>query len=408
LNDDGLFLQWVQAYNVDAQAVRTIYATMAAVFPEVETWELAVNDLLLVASRKPIAHRADDLRARIAEEPHRTALAVAWRSIDLEGFLAHYVARSSFARKVAEGEGGRLNTDDRTLVEFGFARTAADDVALSGADIRKLARKLDLHRPADVDGVDWKRADELWSGFLVTEEEADNPPDDFDDDRKARINAQMSWLAGDASKALAFWQSQHHDPKSPSELAVVAESYASAGDDRARTYIERLRGYQPTEADAILARLLARQRKPEAAASELEAMFERHRRDVWPWMVISKHAFATLDEVAAADATLADRLYRAIALPLPVYLLEGLRLDTMLKIAMRTKLEVPCQETLRLFEPHVPWRKDVLEWRDACYRRDPSDRTLGPATASIAGRELAELLSESPAPFETGLVPATP
>src|SRR5262249_20573772 len=132
LNEGGLFLQWVQAYNVDGQAVRTIYATLASVFPEVETWELAVNDLLLVASGKPVSHRVDDLSARIAEEPFKSALAAAWRSIDLEGFLSHHVARSSLAKKVALAEQGRFNTDDRTLVEFGFARTAADNVALSG------------------------------------------------------------------------------------------------------------------------------------------------------------------------------------------------------------------------------------------------------------------------------------
>jgi spermidine synthase len=397
LGEDGLFLQWVQAYNVDGQAVRTIYATLASVFPEVETWELAVNDLLLVGSRKPVSHGADHLRARIAEEPFKSALEAAWRSVDLEGFLAHHVARPSLAKKVAEAERGRLNTDDRTLVEFGFARTAADNVALSGSDIRKLARSLDAHRPEGLEGeVDWKRVDELWSGFEVAEEETEDPPDDFDKDQKARVTAQSSFLAGDPSKALGWWQSQRHDPKSPTELAVVAESYASAGDDRARTYIEKLRVYQPTEAQLVYARMLARQGKNAEATAALEAGFERHRHDVWPWVVITRHAFTTADEVAAADPSMADRIYRAIASPLPVYLLEGTRLATMLKIAMRTKLAVPCAETLGLFEPYVPWRKDVLEWRKSCYQ--------GPSAASsTAGLDLADLLADTPAPFESGI-----
>ena len=399
LDADGLFLQWVQAYNVDGQAVRTIYATLGSVFPEVETWELAVNDLLLVASRKPISHRADDVRARIAEEPYRSALAVAWRSIDLEGFLAHYVARSSLTRVIAQAERGRLNTDDRTLVEFGFARSAADNDALSGDDVRDLARTLDAHRPDDFEGdVDWKRVDEQWAGFLVTEEEPRDPPDSFDDGQKARVKAESQFLAGDPSRTLSFWLSQRRDPQSPTELAVVAEAFASAGDERARAYIERLRAHQPTEAEAIYGRLLLRQGKAKEATSALEAMFERHRRDAWPWVVVTKHAFDTVSEIAAADPSLAERLYRAIASPLPVYLLEARRLETMLKIAMKTKLSVPCAETLRLFEPHVPWRKEVLEWRAACYR------TAGDSEASLASRELAELLLQSPVAFETGLV----
>jgi hypothetical protein len=311
--------------------------------------------------------------------------------------LAHHVARAELARTIAAAEKGRLNTDDRTLVEFGFARTSADEVALSGADVRRTARTMDVHRPRIEGDVDWKRVDEEWSTFLATEEEPDEVPADFDPDQKARVNAISSFLAGDAAKALAHWQSQRHDPKNPTELAVVAEAYASSADDRARTYIEKLRVYQPTEADAIYARLLARLGKPKDAAVALEGAFERHRHDVWPWVVITKHAFDTAEEVAAADPSTADRLYRAIGSPLPVYLYERRRLHAMLKIAMQTKLAVPCEETLRLFEPHVPWRKEVLEWRARCYG--------GTAKASLAENELAELVTESPRPFEAGLGP---
>ena len=53
LNPDGLFLQWVQAYEVDERTVSTVVATLASVFPEVEIWQVHHIDLLLVASRRP-------------------------------------------------------------------------------------------------------------------------------------------------------------------------------------------------------------------------------------------------------------------------------------------------------------------------------------------------------------------
>src|SRR5439155_17044467 len=34
LTDDGVFAQWVQAYEIDTRTLRTIYSTLAAVFPE--------------------------------------------------------------------------------------------------------------------------------------------------------------------------------------------------------------------------------------------------------------------------------------------------------------------------------------------------------------------------------------
>jgi spermidine synthase len=404
LEDDGLFLQWVQAYNVDGQAVRTIYATLASVFPVVETWELAANDLLLVASRKQITYIAPELRTRIGEEPYRSALAATWRAIDLEGFFAHYVASSSLAKTIADAEGGRKNTDDRTLVEFGFARMSADTSALSSQEIRKLARTQDEHRPRTFLGdIDWNRVDEAWASFLVAEEEPDDVPDHLDKDQKARIDAQAQIVSGDTARALAFWVSQRSEPHTPTELATVAEAYASAGDERARAYIDQLRTHQPTEAEAIHARLLTRQHKTKEAAAMLEAMFARHRHDVWPWAVTIRHAFDTVEELAAADPTLAERLYRAIASPLPAYLHENRRLGIMLKIAMQTRLPIPCTETLSPLEPHFPWRQDVLEWRSRCYA-DAKD-----ARAPLAARDVAEIVSQKPVPFASGLVkPASP
>jgi hypothetical protein len=338
------------------------------------------------------------LRARIAEEPYRAALAYAWRAVDLEAVFGHFVASSPFARHVADAEQGRLNVDDQTLVEFGFARMSADNMALSGKDIRKLARQRSEHRPRGFQGVlDWTRADEEWASFLVTEEETDVPPDFLGQEPKARLYAEAQFLAGDPAKAVAFWFSQKGDARTPTELAALAESLASAGDDRARTYIEKLRVYQPTEAQAVEARLLLRQGKPREATAAIEATFERHRRDAWPWEVIGKHAIDTAEEITRADPSMADRVYAALAQPLPVHLYEARRLGAMLRIAVHNKLEVPCARTLELFEPYVPWQREVLDWRAECYVG------AGDAKRRPALLDLAELKSQVPVAFETGL-----
>ena len=380
--------------------MRTVYATLASVFPEVETWELEADDLLLIGSAFADRLRRQMRFARASPKSlTRPRCPTRGAPIDLEGFFAHYVARSSMAEALAAAEHGRLNTDDRTLVEFGFARMAADNDALSGKEIRSLARGRLEHRPASFDGdIDWSRVDEEWASFLVAEEEAEDLPDFLDKEARARLYAQAQFLEGNSDKTVSFWLSQRRDPHNPTELAALAEALANAGDDRARTHIEKLRVYQPTEAAAVYARLLARQGKTKEAAAALEATFERYRHDAWPWDVIGRHAFTTVDEVTAADPSTAERLYQAISHPLPVYLNEGRRLDVMLKIAMRTKLEVPCAKTLEPFEPHVPWQKDLLEWRSQCYS------STGDARASLAARELAEWMSQKPAAFEAGLV----
>jgi spermidine synthase len=69
LAEDGLFLQWVQAYDVDDWTVATVVATLQSVFPEVQVWHVHQADLLLVGGRRPLRLDAERLRARMREEP---------------------------------------------------------------------------------------------------------------------------------------------------------------------------------------------------------------------------------------------------------------------------------------------------------------------------------------------------
>jgi hypothetical protein len=73
LNTGGIFLQWVQSYEVESDAIRMILATLADVFPRVEVWTTQVGDLLLVATTDTTPWDAGILRARIQTEPFKTA-----------------------------------------------------------------------------------------------------------------------------------------------------------------------------------------------------------------------------------------------------------------------------------------------------------------------------------------------
>ena len=145
LRDGGLFAQWVQMYEVDEQTIRTIYATLSSVFAHVETWQTQRGDLLLLSSAGPVSYDIPRLRARIAEEPYRSALAAVWRTADLEGFLAHYVAGPAVARDLAREQA--LNTDDRTLVEYAFARHLGLGRHFNIETVEKLARDRGEDRP---------------------------------------------------------------------------------------------------------------------------------------------------------------------------------------------------------------------------------------------------------------------
>jgi len=52
---------------------------------QVETWQTNHGDLVLLATVRPRGYNAAALRARISEEPYKTALANVWRVVDVTG-----------------------------------------------------------------------------------------------------------------------------------------------------------------------------------------------------------------------------------------------------------------------------------------------------------------------------------
>ena len=146
LAEDGLFLQWIQAYEIDARSLRSLYATFATELPVVESWQTLTSDLMLVGSRTPLRHDLQRLRRRVAEEPFRTALKDVWRTEGVEGVLARFVAGPAFAERL-RASGTPLNTDDRNTLEFGFARTLGVEGLLDMAAVRDAASEAGANHP---------------------------------------------------------------------------------------------------------------------------------------------------------------------------------------------------------------------------------------------------------------------
>ena len=61
LQPGGMFLQWLQGYEIDITAVRTVLRTLVDVFGHVEIWETSPADLVLVCSVEPLVYDAADL-----------------------------------------------------------------------------------------------------------------------------------------------------------------------------------------------------------------------------------------------------------------------------------------------------------------------------------------------------------
>jgi hypothetical protein len=405
LGEDGLFAQWLQAYNVDAQTIRTIYATLASVFPEVETWISQEADLLLIAGKRPMSYDVARLRARIAEEPWRTALARVWRVEDLEGVFARYVASADLARAVARLEGDRLNTDDMTRVEFGFARGLGfRDHQFEVAELRTVAAQQGFGHPLLEHGtLDRARLDDRAVAMQAAHGSA---PLDLAPEAPAalrhRSEAIEHWKDGDLAEALAAWRIQPDEPTDSIALAVLSESLADVGDAAAERYIQQLRPQHEVEADAYLARLRLNQHRVAEAADALDGAFQRAASDPWPLPLVLDRALDLAVDLAGRDRAAGERLLRRLARPFAVSLTNDRRQRTVVALAHSLDWPRLCQEALAPMEPDVPWDDDLLERRVRCYEATRNAR-LAQARA-----DLARYRANEPLPFASGLAPPTP
>lgn len=400
LSPGGIFVQWLQAYEVDPQTVRTVYATLGSVFGSVETFSGKNDDLLLVASEKPIRYDGDALRRRLSEEPFASAMQDAWRVTGLEGFLAHYVARDSLTRAIVRAEGGRLNRDDKNLVEFGFARSLGQGGLFQGDDLRALASQRGENRPP-VEGPepDWNLV--RWNAVIArTEENLPAPaPENVDD--VGRLAAHTAFLAGDLRQTMNAYLGGPWQPEGPLELAMLGEALADGGQPNTLDMIARLRPYQPAEADAILARYLWSQGKFKECYDACAAAIGRYRIDPWPLSALMQRFLAVAGDLPVRDPSLAPLVYELLTPPLPLSLLEDERLLMRASVAryLGAAREAEAFEPL---EPHFPWRRDLLEERVRVYEEVNHPR------ARQARKELETFNRQEPTAFAKGLEAAVP
>jgi spermidine synthase len=414
LNPDGLFIQWLQGYEVDGQTVRTVYATLAQVFPAVETWRTQSGDMLLMAGSRPIAFDVPRMRQRITQEPFRRATAKVWRATDLEGFLAHHIANSRFARAVAGAENGRINTDDQNLVEFSFGRTVGKHGLFGPSTLLALAQARGEERPDVVGGpVDWDAVEDQRISFTAAEgvepklpPVAPNEPPALQQ-RRLRAAALTLVLRGNPQGAVDTWRRQPRPPQDPSELLFMAGAYIDRGDAEAAKLVEQLRATQPVEAQALTAYMLWRQRRPVEAIEAMEATFAAYRNDPWPQMDIMRRLHTLAADVSRADVSgnAARRLYTVMRSPYVVHVLQETRKQTAMSLATiadeRTG-SLLAAEAIRQFEPHVPWEEPFLEARFNAYKRANDPQTVR------AYEQLVEFQLAEPFAFDLDLTPKPP
>jgi spermidine synthase len=413
LNPGGIFVQFLQAYEVDAPAIRTIYGTITRVFPEVETWQTSGGDLLLVGSRTPIAHRWETMEQKVRSEPFHSAVRNAWAVTDAAGVYARYVCGTSTARRLAAG--ARPNTDDRPLVEYAFARTLGVTGAFDVSELRAFARGRADDLPSAIRvaaGAQEIESERLSIGVLH-----DSKIDLhalLPSDLRLRGIAQIRYMEGGYADAWTIWQGQKTPPRTPLEMFTYVEPLAERGDQSAIPYINTLHEEFPIEAEVLLARLRWKSGRLDQGVAILSAAFEKYRSNPWVVPVVMRRAIGLAVDMAQAPEFVqaGAPLYSALEQPFAIEMFNEQRKSALMFIAERLAGGACSREfvsAIKSYEPHVPWQAIYLERRARCYRE------TGDPMAAQAERDLAKFrrgeprsLAELTAPVESVIDPSLP
>ncbi len=370
LGPDGVFMQWVQAYEVRADALRTIYATLGAVFPSVETWETVLGkDLAYVASKRPLTHDVGRVRERAEQEPYRTALAMVWGVGGAEGFYTGFVGNADFAAGFRSAGPARMNTDDLTVLEFELARSVGHGTSVNIAtEMQSVAAARGHARPAIVNGsLDWSLVEERRVTRAIAEGRPLRPPPAGTPDVNIRQQARQAYAAGNFAEARRLWLSQRDEPTMLGDIRLVAETLASGAHPRAPEYIESLRAWEPVEAEAVLALWHQRTGNPSAAIDHLTEAFRVYRRHPWANRALFTRAFNEATKVMVQDVRSAARVFDELSEPFAARALDLTRLQTRASIGLNPALDRLCVAALAPLEPHVPWDEALLRARVECY-----------------------------------------
>jgi len=398
LADGGIFLQWVQAYAIDSQTLLAIMATLAKVFPSVEIWRMAPSDLLLVATRAPLVHDVAQARARIEQEPFRTALLGAWSTTTLEGVLAHHVARPSLVRRAADLLGPAINTDDRTRVEFGFARSLTGTGNLHAGDIEALAHDRDENRPVLAGGeIDRVLLADEEAGFAMSLGISPGGEASSDEHQRIRHAALEAWLASRYAGIPSLWRRQPGEPRTLVEKMVLGDGLAETGDAEALQLVEQLRPLWPPVAAGIEARLLLRQGRSEDAMRAFATSLIAYRADPWPPPSFMLRTMNLAVETARGNPVEIPHLFATLSVPFAVHMMDESRASALLALAKAMPMGSACVYALAYFEPDVPWNADFLSYRARCYQATGSD------LAPRAQQDLRAFLRQNPPKFPASL-----
>ena len=388
LRAGGIFVQWLQAYEVSEEVVAIVLSTLKSSFPHVAVMTTQPLDYLVLASDQPLVADVEKMQEKLARAPFREVLSRVHGIASVEGFLARIVAPPETVQAVVEHFQSPTSTDDHMRVEYLFAKQVGRP-GLDPGSLGLLADRLGHQMPVRGE-VDYRRVkelkgrDRLWFGLM--------PPPEY---RRTPIQRLAAAAVGAGHATIHKERTLAHDDDIVLGmlLARYDVGHAVEATDALLRRLDALSLHFPNAtawaAVTLRRRVLERAHRTRTAtrsavddsaapAPALEELEEAYVRAVLRALAGSRTERYGLRSCAREMLAVgrqklcfehASQLLSAVLEgPLTGYAAERMRWQAAFALATKHSLMATCTRLARQLEPHVGWEESILVNREACYR----------------------------------------
>ncbi len=399
LTDRGVFVQWLQGYETDARTMRTVVATLRSVFPHVEIWRVHQGDFALVARKHSDGYDLDAIDRVLKQEPYRTALANHWGVAGVEGLFSGFVAGDPLSARILSTDANWIDTDDRPMIEFGFARTVGAEFGVHVSDIRYAARASKADRPSLATG----RLDDERLREAIDVRTAKTEDEGFDDGLQGmegsasrRSAARKAVIDSDEEYAQSIWEEPAAVPYWPEDRFLALRAAAATGNDLNPEWLNELRQLRPTDAALVVALHERARGGNETAWDASFAALEAARHDPWFDQDLMWHVIHHLTTAARSNETISARTWQALLTPFSGMAYEERRKDHLVTLAEISDFSSRC--LVAIDQIKVVSDSDTARFRVKCFKMNEDPRL------AWAEAELELIVGASSNDFDSGLV----
>ncbi len=370
LTNNGLFVQWLQAYEVDVNDMMIVLRTLRETFPHVEVWRTETRDLMLVCKVKPSDKYDNAVVQSSLRDPHiADGMKKAWQITDLAGFAAHYVCGVKTVDLLIAETPNVINTDDRNLLEFGFAKSRGVKTAFTAGDVLKKARAIHDDVPfanAEVD-VETLTLRRIAMNSLFNEIEL-GAHGSSSERVRSNLKAVAAYMQGDFEQVVNVFHQFNCDTECPISCRMYAHAFAEVGLLPPPSLLLALDKFNPVDSMLIQAILNWQCKRSDRVTQSLSAAFDRMSIDPWATPKLIRRILDIAASAGFEDAGTAAKLFTRLSQPLAMYRCELER--RLVSFDLATCLgDEEIVQALCPFEPAVPWEEFVLEQRVLTYGR---------------------------------------